>query len=80
MPSVQAASLNHQDLTSFTMLRPQEKFDYEAFNFFDDETLSEDHSPEACKNHSKWQSSVLDTGIDLTHPPVNACVEQIKGK
>ncbi|KAN0076278.1 hypothetical protein V8E54_006420 [Elaphomyces granulatus] len=27
--------------------RLQEKFDYEAFNFFDDETLSEGHSPEA---------------------------------
>ncbi|PMD37409.1 subtilisin-like protein [Hyaloscypha variabilis F] len=80
------------------------EFDYKASKFFDDETVSEDHSPEACSNYSLWkrnfqavykkyieahleQSSqspvkiaVLDTGIDQTHPDMDARSEQIKGK
>ncbi|KAI0180728.1 pfs domain-containing protein [Hypoxylon sp. FL1284] len=78
--------------------------DYKESRFFDDETISEEHSREACEGYQKWKSSyqavydkfttslappcassavkiaVLDTGIDLSHPDIEARSENIKGK
>ncbi|KAF4626074.1 hypothetical protein G7Y89_g12089 [Cudoniella acicularis] len=78
------------------------EFNYKASRFFDDETVSEDHSREARLNYSNWKGrfqavykkyieahlqqatqspvkiAVLDTGIDQTHPDMDARSEQIK--
>ncbi|KAI0379221.1 pfs domain-containing protein [Hypomontagnella monticulosa] len=72
--------------------------------FFDDETVSEVHSSEACLRYLNWKSkyqavyekfitdfasqpifpsvkiAILDTGIDLSHPDVEARDDNIKGK
>ncbi|KAI1658708.1 pfs domain-containing protein [Daldinia decipiens] len=77
---------------------------YKESRFFDDETISEAHSPEACSNYLSWKFryqavydkfitpfasslafppvkiAILDTGIDLTHPDVEARSDSIKGK
>lgn len=76
------------------------EIDYNGMKFFDDETISEEHSVEARTNYSNWRFrfkqayeryitqapkspvriAILDTGIDQTHPDVDAGVEQIKGQ
>ncbi|KAJ5986356.1 hypothetical protein N7451_010721 [Penicillium sp. IBT 35674x] len=75
-------------------------FHYASMDFFDDETISEDHSMEACINYRNWRRmfkdvyekyiprppkvpvkiAIFDTGVDQTHPDVDACIEQIKGR
>ncbi|OCK74584.1 subtilisin-like protein [Lepidopterella palustris CBS 459.81] len=79
--------------------RPEQKMarkvDYKESKFFDDETLSEDHSPEDdfqkvyeefVQKHlqNRLQSpvkiAILDTGVDLNHPDMDARDNQIKGK
>ncbi|KAH7417511.1 peptidase S8/S53 domain-containing protein, partial [Cadophora sp. MPI-SDFR-AT-0126] len=78
--------------------------DYKSSNFFDDETISEDHSREACLKYMNWKRdyqsvyekfverpfqhrpqtpikiAILDTGVDLNHPDMDARDHQIKGK
>ncbi|QGA21462.1 hypothetical protein EYB26_009173 [Talaromyces marneffei] len=76
------------------------QLDYKRMRFFDDETVSEEHSAEARTNYSNWRHrfkevyeqytieppeipvkiAILDTGIDQTHPDIDACTEQIKGQ
>lgn len=78
--------------------------DYKSSKFFDDETLSEDHSSEDCDKYLKWKDdfkkvydkfiekplqdrpkppikiAILDTGVDLNHPDMDARDTQIKRK
>ncbi|KAK7932570.1 hypothetical protein PG985_003282 [Apiospora marii] len=76
----------------------------QGLKFFDDETPSDGHSPQACQRYLRWKSdyrstynkfisddcitpslasvkiAILDTGVDLNHPDMQACGERIKAK
>ncbi|KUL84150.1 hypothetical protein ZTR_07186 [Talaromyces verruculosus] len=88
------------NLTSLVHGDKISQLDYKGMRFFDDETVSEEHSAEECINYSNWRQrfkevyekyivdppktpvkiAILDTGIDQTHPDIDACIEQIKGQ
>lgn len=72
-----------------------------ASRFFDDETISEAHTDEACLKYDHWKTqysevykkfipedlqhpsikiAILDTGIDIQHPDIDAQVEKIKDR
>ncbi|KAJ6088426.1 subtilisin [Penicillium sp. IBT 16267x] len=95
---------NFHPISSSMVTVPQPRnsvpFHYASMDFFDDETISEEHSVGACINYRNWRRrfkdvyekyitqppkipvkiAIFDTGVDQTHPDVDACIEQIKGR